>query len=223
VTKVTRYAQFLMDKYDTNHDGVLGKDEWKGMHGNPQAIDQNGDGILDQNELTRWITRYAQLRQYGAPAEWNPVNSATALASSKANTASATESVDATNPPPAEPTEAASAKNEPSTGERRRDLKFYVPSKRLPSGLPDWFVTKDQDGDGQLTFTEFSTNGGAADVAEFERYDANNDGILTAKECSPKSTGKAASEKGSDAQEEKGNAATRKSATPRRNRQTAEK
>ena len=76
-------------------------------------------------------------------------------------------------------------------GGRRRDLKFYVPSKRLPAGLPDWFLARDLDGDGQLTAAEYSPTSLAAELAEFSNYDLNGDGILTAKECVRKTSSKA--------------------------------
>ncbi len=65
---------------------------------------------------------------------------------------------------------------------RRRDSKFFVPSSRLPKGLPDWFHSRDGDGDGQLTLAEFSPIFSRSAIREFRRYDLDRDGVLTAKE-----------------------------------------
>jgi Ca2+-binding EF-hand superfamily protein len=52
----------------------------------------------------------------------------------------------------------------------------------LPKGLPDWFMEK-VDGDGQVTMAEFTTAWTPEKLAEFNRYDLNHDGIITAEEC----------------------------------------
>jgi hypothetical protein len=72
----------------------------------------------------------------------------------------------------------------PTAGEQpRRGTTFYVPKSRLPPGLPDWFLRRDLDGDGQLSLAEFAPNPTQADLEEFARYDRNGDGFITAKEC----------------------------------------
>jgi Ca2+-binding EF-hand superfamily protein len=49
--------------------------------------------------------------------------------------------------------------------------------------LPDWFVQKDADGDGQVSMAEFATEWTDAKAAEFQKYDMNNDGFITPEEC----------------------------------------
>lgn len=66
---------------------------------------------------------------------------------------------------------------------RRRETQFYVRPSRLPEGLPDWFLQRDLDGDAQLTPAEFSPGALGSELSEFERLDANSDGIVTAAEC----------------------------------------
>ena len=53
----------------------------------------------------------------------------------------------------------------------------------MPKGLPDWFLEKDANGDGQITMAEYTDNWTPEKVAEFARYDLNHDGIITAAEC----------------------------------------
>ena len=59
------------------------------------------------------------------------------------------------------------------------------PQSRL-AALPDWFRTGDANGDGQLTVAEYTPDSEKARLAEFARYDRNNDGVLTAQECPKK-------------------------------------
>ena len=51
------------------------------------------------------------------------------------------------------------------------------------SGLPSWFTSRDSNKDGQISMNEFSRSVSESMVAEFRRYDANDDGIITAKEA----------------------------------------
>ena len=53
----------------------------------------------------------------------------------------------------------------------------------VPDGLPDWFRQKDLNGDGQVTMAEFSREWTPEIAAEFNRYDLNHNGIITAAEC----------------------------------------
>ena len=61
----------------------------------------------------------------------------------------------------------------------RRNLKYFA---ALPAGVPSWFVERDADGDGQLSLAEFSPKLLKSEIAEFNRHDSNQDGIVTAKE-----------------------------------------
>jgi hypothetical protein len=66
---------------------------------------------------------------------------------------------------------------------KRSSQKFTVPRSRLPKGLPSWFIVRDADGDAQLTLAEYATDGSQSALREFTQYDANGDGVVTAKEC----------------------------------------
>jgi hypothetical protein len=66
----------------------------------------------------------------------------------------------------------------------KRSYRFLSPQERLPRGLPDWFVRKDNDGDGQVTMAEYSRSGWSDSMAEeFAKHDRNGDGIVTPEEC----------------------------------------
>jgi subtilisin-like proprotein convertase family protein/Ca2+-binding EF-hand superfamily protein len=53
----------------------------------------------------------------------------------------------------------------------------------LPLDLPEWFRQRDANADGQVTMAEFSQEWTEEKVVEFERYDPNQDGIVTPEEC----------------------------------------
>ena len=70
----------------------------------------------------------------------------------------------------------------------RRSYRFLSPTERLPEDLPPWFLTKDENADGQIAMAEYSTDWSspsvaAANAAEFAQYDLNGDGMITPKEC----------------------------------------
>lgn len=64
----------------------------------------------------------------------------------------------------------------------RKTIRFLTAKERLPKGLPDWFLEK-ADADGQVTMASFAKNWTPDAAAEFDRYDLNRDGIITAVEC----------------------------------------
>ena len=63
-----------------------------------------------------------------------------------------------------------------------RSYKWQTVKERLQSkGLPDWFLKK-MDASGQIRMADFTDKWTAEKVAEFEKYDLNHDGIITADE-----------------------------------------
>jgi hypothetical protein len=69
------------------------------------------------------------------------------------------------------------------TGDKRKSYRFSKPDDKLPTGLPSWFKSRDTNGDGQVSMSEYSRSWSSSSVAEFRRYDLNDDGIITAKEA----------------------------------------
>jgi Ca2+-binding EF-hand superfamily protein len=55
--------------------------------------------------------------------------------------------------------------------------------ERMPEGLPDWFTRDDADLDGQVSMPEFSTAWTDSVMEEFNRFDLNQDGLITPREC----------------------------------------
>lgn len=54
-----RYAEGMMKQYDKNKDGMLQKDEWSEMRGDPAASDTNKDSVLTLDELTARMANYS--------------------------------------------------------------------------------------------------------------------------------------------------------------------
>jgi hypothetical protein len=73
--------------------------------------------------------------------------------------------------------------------ERNADRKSYratTARERLPKGIPDWFTRKDVNADGQVAMAEYGTSWSDSELAEFQKWDGNNDGYITPDECLPK-------------------------------------
>jgi hypothetical protein len=66
---------------------------------------------------------------------------------------------------------------------KRHSYRFSKASDKLPTGLPSWFTSRDTNGDGQVSMSEYSHSLSESMVAEFRRYDTNDDGFITAKEA----------------------------------------
>lgn len=62
-------------------------------------------------------------------------------------------------------------------------VRFLSAHERLPSGIPEWFIEKDADKDGQVKMAEFSSQWSEAIVADYMKYDPNFDGFITPSEC----------------------------------------
>ena len=167
--KLSRYAKRIIDKYDTNGDGMLQPAEWKMMAGKPESIDADQDGVITANEYAAHVAAYGHFRRM-------------LLLSPNASENRAVGG-----------TTGDAYEEQPLQDDReslRRSKKFYVPSSRLPKGLSQEFFNRDRDGDGQLTQSEFSPKLTAADAERFKKLDANLDGVITAREYArgPKST-----------------------------------
>lgn len=183
--KVVRYAQHVVQQHDADGDGRLDAAEWSVPDAELAEADLNKDGVIEVSEVAQRIARYGRRRRIRLmPA---PVGGAIRIPS-LLNPATEDE--------PAEGTAGVGApggsgdrvvnSHEPaslsSKAPRRRDLKFTVPGSRLPSGLPDWFLSRDRDGDAQLTLAEYAPEPTDSALREFARHDANGDGLLTPRE-----------------------------------------
>jgi hypothetical protein len=183
--KVRRYAERLLRRYDKNKDGRLQADEWTNMRGHPESADGNHDGAITLAELTDFIAAFGQNRRLGPE---NPIPGQDSASQTPSRSASVQEGKTARTAPGGlggEGRGVSEGAGEPSAvgAQPPRATTFHVPKSRLPAGLPDWFLRRDLDGDGQLSLAEYAPGATSADLEEFARFDRNGDGFITAREC----------------------------------------
>ena len=194
--KLQRYARRVVKKFDRNGSGALEASEWASLPGNPRKIDQNGDGVITVDELAAYLAKYARLHplqteetawqhlpqppavifQPATPADQPRANAAGGPAATPA------QGDDEFSPGPSPAAKKRSPDEQKGTEAARRARKYYVAPSTLPRGLPDWFMERDTDGDGQLTIGEFAPDGSAAQRRLFAEYDQNGDGVITPEE-----------------------------------------
>jgi hypothetical protein len=192
--KIRRYAERVVKKVDSNRSGALEAGEWASLPGDPRKIDANHDGVITVDELSAYLAIYARshplheedtawrrlpqppalIFQPVTPADGPPLNAGLDQAGTPA-------------PSEGEPGATTTVRNKSSEKEAakemsRRARKYYVPASTLPPGLPDWFIERDANGDGQLTLDEFAPDGSSAQRRLFAQYDQNGDGVITPEE-----------------------------------------
>lgn len=68
------------------------------------------------------------------------------------------------------------------TGDKQGSFKQRTAQQRLPKGIPDWFVKKDFDADGQVAMSEWTNTWNDSELTEYLKFDLNNDGYITPEE-----------------------------------------
>lgn len=147
------FAEGILRRYDANQNGVLDREEWGQMRNDPTAADRNQDGQITVDELAAWLVERGRAR-YGEEHR-------------EARQAGASP-----GDGPAVPGNGA-----------RKSYRFLSPKERLPAGLPEWFASRDADGDGQVSMAEFATSWSDQKAREFQDLDTNGDGMITPAEC----------------------------------------
>jgi len=176
--KVLRYSRRLIERYDADGDGRLASSEWQKMRGNPHSADLDGDDLITVDEFSQHVANYGRQRKLCLVPP-------PSLAAGEI-------------PPLLHPVTSSSVLSEPDDGSAitdpdeslglsareylLRQRRFHVSPKRLPAGLPQWFIDLDADGDGQLTELEYAPQQTITRLEQFARYDVNGDGLMTADE-----------------------------------------
>lgn len=57
-SRIARYAESIMRRYDQNRNGYLDRDEWKNMRNDPEKSDRNRDGKISRSELEERLASY---------------------------------------------------------------------------------------------------------------------------------------------------------------------
>jgi Ca2+-binding EF-hand superfamily protein len=145
--------------FDKNKNGVLEKNEFtRDFAGNPMDFDRNRDGRLTKQELA---VRYAVRREGNEKAKRQRANEQSREKEKQEKKEDRKES-------------------DPFNG--RRSYRVNAP-QRTPEGLPGYFTDRDQNGDGQISMAEFSSDWSDEVVAEFFGSDFNRDGVITTDEA----------------------------------------
>lgn len=162
--KIRKWAEAMIKQYDASKDGTLQKDEWSEMSSNLniKEADKNNDDLITKEEVIEKLGGYGRGTDSSAPT-----------ADSSAGEGGKSGG-----------TSASSASYSSGSSSGRKSYRFLTPTERLPKGLPSWFTLNDRNGDGQVAMNEFASTWSNSKAEEFARYDANNDGIVTAKEGS---------------------------------------
>jgi Ca2+-binding EF-hand superfamily protein len=175
------YARNLLQLYDKNNDAVLEEREWKRLSDAWRKTDRNRDGKLTSEEIADKFVWYRQVAARSSANVASHTSSRDQAAGIQGPTYTVTNTVDMASRVGASP-EAARPAATDHTGLERKPSRYWFNVRRLPEGLPVWFLQRDADGDGQVQMSEFAETWTEATVAEFQRHDLNRDGVITPKE-----------------------------------------
>ena len=198
--KVVRYAAAMIQRYDKNGDGVLQREEWETMPGNPQAIDIDGNGEITQSELVWHLAQYGRTRtihrtvvvNLAEPYKFDPAN-LRLFSPVLPRTALVTVSNAETQSQEGDMTDDLLKSSEQPIDDdiyqkmlEDRQIPASRPYHVLPEklkGVPAWFILRDKDGDGQISLKEFAPTLSPAAVNLFKRLDKNGNGFIEPDEA----------------------------------------
>lgn len=158
--RIREFAESILRRNDRNQSGRLEQDEWGELRGNPKEMDRNGDGVITLEELQQYVADFGRRREGSSGGPPSPGLGSGSVGPSGGGSSGSAASIAGT-----------------------RFVRFRRPHELLPPGLPEWFIAKDKDEDGQVSMAEYATTWNDALVAEFLRYDLDNDGFITPREC----------------------------------------
>jgi EF hand len=159
--RIRKMASDQIEKNDKNGNGILEGDELNNL-GMSRNADKDGDGKITHNELVAFYTPKSASNST-PPAATKPSPS-----------------------PPAKSTSGGATSSDGGTDSlvivdtSRKSYRFKSTKDRQSS----WkFSSKDANGDGQVSMSEYASSWNDRTAAEFERYDKDNDGMITAAEA----------------------------------------
>jgi Ca2+-binding EF-hand superfamily protein len=162
-----KYADGLMEQYDTDKDGNLSKEEVAGMKQKPENADLDNNGMISAGELTEAIANGSMSSRGGA--------SGGASRSSRERSSSNNSESRASDSKPAE---SGSGGDSPRSGSSRS------------SGSKFSFLASDKNRDGNVQMHEFTDEWTDEKFEEFKTYDKNGDGVITNAEYRGDSSGR---------------------------------
>ncbi len=161
-------ADDKMRQYDRNNDQHLDENELKEGRwaDSPMQYDKNRDGKLSRQELA---TRYARRRlASGSTPDASKKMDEMNNKRNRDNREIVDDKKDKSNP------------YEKRASFRMTDADGKTPP---PAGLPEWFTRNDVNSDNQVSMAELNKKWTQDSIQDFLRFDTNEDGLITAKEC----------------------------------------
>ena len=173
---MTDYAKSLVKQYDKNGDMMLSADERKDLKGRAADADLNKDGTITIDELVAHLSPSSS-----SSSSTTPSPSSSSSTSSGKSGESDSKKLDAELAKRVL-TGTAGGKE----GDKRHSYRFSTAADRSASALPNELKSKDANGDGQVSMSEYGRSWSERSVAEFRKLDTNDDGVITAKEAGKK-------------------------------------
>jgi Ca2+-binding EF-hand superfamily protein len=193
------YVRGLVRQYDKNGDMMLQADEQKSLSGRAAGADLDKDGVITVDELVTTLsgsgptataagtgsspaaTRAddsgdrdrSERGALGERRRGRDRDGSNEEQSGRSRGAAATRVY----------TALGTATGAESGSEKRRTYRFTPAAERMPTEVAATFKSRDVDGDGQVSMSEFSRSWSQRTVDDFRRYDLNNDGIITPQEA----------------------------------------
>jgi Ca2+-binding EF-hand superfamily protein len=154
--RLRKWISDLIVKHDKSGNKILEGDELKSLGQSAREADVNTDGKITHDELFQYYASKTKVASSGTSA---PQPTVQTKIESKA------------------PSKNLAKRKIAKSG--RKSYRFKTAKERLQS----WrFASKDANGDGQVSMSEYARSWTDRMAAEFERYDQDNDGMITAAE-----------------------------------------
>ncbi len=181
--RLKKWATELVTKNDKNGDMILDKDEQAGLAGSVAASDLDHDGKITIDEIV--LHHSGGSSSSGSSTTTTSSTSTPSSSSSDSGRGGSGDSRSKTNDPLAKRVLTGTAGGMGKDADKRRTYRFSKAADKLPTGLPSFF-SRDANHDGQVSLSEYSRSLNSSVLAEFRRYDLNDDGLITAKEATTK-------------------------------------
>ncbi len=188
--RVAGMAQAMIAQNDQNGNGILEGDEWRRGGLALRNSDHNGDGNVTKEELIQTLSSWGQSggRQSGGNQPGGSQAGTDTAGSSAAGDGSRGgrgfgRREDRGSRQSGNTGSAGGGRSAAGGPATRRSYRALTPIERLPKEIPDWFVRADENGDGQVAMSEYSTSWTDEKAAEFAAIDLDSDGMITPKEC----------------------------------------
>lgn len=188
-------AQAMIAQNDQNGNGILEGDEWRRGGLALRNSDHNGDGNVTKEEVMQTLSSWWQAggRQSGGNQPGGNQPGTSQAGSGQAAGSAAADgwrgrrgfgfSEDRGDRHFGNAGSASGGRSAAGGPATRRSYRALSPIERLPKEIPDWFLRADENADGQVAMSEYSSSWSDEKAAEFAALDLNGDGIITPKEC----------------------------------------